>query len=142
MSFATSQPESWRVASLTTANNHASAAQPSAQRTANYINTRDGVQLYYKDWGPRNGAVVTFSHGWPLSADSWESQMIFLAEAGYRVVAHDRRGHGRSSQPWEGNDMDHYADDLATVIDTRAGRVPRYAAPISMSCCARRSTGI
>lgn len=86
--------------------------------TANTITTSDGVQLYYKDWGPRNGAAVVFSHGWPLSSDSWESQMIFLAEQGYRVVAHDRRGHGRSSQPWEGNDMDHYADDLATVIES------------------------
>jgi len=62
--------------------------------------------------------VVTFSHGWPLNSDSWESQMMFLADKGYRVIAHDRRGHGRSSQPWDGNDMDHYADDLATVIDT------------------------
>jgi non-heme chloroperoxidase len=88
------------------------------EKTASYITTQDGVQLYYKDWGPRNGPVVVFSHGWPLSSDSWESQMIFLASRGYRVVAHDRRGHGRSSQPWEGNDMDHYADDLATVIDT------------------------
>lgn len=87
-------------------------------KTASYITTRDGVQLYYKDWGPRNGPVVTFSHGWPLSSDSWESQMIFLASKGFRVIAHDRRGHGRSSQPWEGNDMDHYADDLATVINT------------------------
>ncbi|HEX7116330.1 MAG TPA: alpha/beta hydrolase, partial [Steroidobacter sp.] len=69
-------------------------------------------------WGPRNGQVVVFSHGWPLSSDSWESQMLFLADKGYRVVAHDRRGHGRSSQPWEGNDMDHYADDLETVIET------------------------
>ena len=85
-------------------------------RTANTITTVDGVQLYYKDWGPKNGPVVTFSHGWPLSSDSWESQMIFLASKGYRVVAHDRRGHGRSSQPWDGNDMDHYADDLAAVI--------------------------
>jgi len=76
------------------------------------------VQLYYKDWGPKNGPVVTFSHGWPLDSDSWESQMMFLADHGYRVVAHDRRGHGRSSQPWDGNDMDHYADDLATVINT------------------------
>lgn len=89
-----------------------------AQASANYITTSDGVQLYYKDWGPRNGEVVVFSHGWPLSSDSWESQMLFLADKGYRVVAHDRRGHGRSSQPWEGNDMDHYADDLATVIET------------------------
>ncbi|WP_020655528.1 alpha/beta fold hydrolase [Massilia niastensis] len=89
-----------------------------AQASASYIITRDGVQLYYKDWGPRNGQPIVFSHGWPLSADSWESQMLFLASQGYRVIAHDRRGHGRSSQPWDGNDMDHYADDLATVIET------------------------
>lgn len=86
-------------------------------RTASTITTADGVQLYYKDWGPKNGPVVTFSHGWPLNSDSWESQMMFLAAKGYRVVAHDRRGHGRSSQPWDGNDMDHYADDLAAVIN-------------------------
>ncbi len=86
------------------------------QGSASTITTKDNVEIYYKDWGPRNGEVVTFSHGWPLSSDSWESQMQFLAEQGYRVVAHDRRGHGRSSQPWEGNDMDHYADDLAAVI--------------------------
>jgi non-heme chloroperoxidase len=89
-----------------------------AQPTGSYITTRDGVQLYYKDWGPRNGQPIVFSHGWPLNSDSWESQMIFLADHGYRVIAHDRRGHGRSSQPWDGNDMDHYADDLSTVIDT------------------------
>lgn len=98
------------------------AAQPAKEttvtRTASTITTPDGVQLYYKDWGPRNGPVVTFSHGWPLSSDSWEAQMLFLADHGYRVVAHDRRGHGRSSQPWDGNDMDHYADDLAVVIQT------------------------
>lgn len=87
------------------------------QRSASTVTTRDGVELYYKDWGPKNGQVVMFSHGWPLSSDSWESQMQFLADKGYRVVAHDRRGHGRSSQPWEGNDMNHYADDLAAVID-------------------------
>ena len=102
----------------------AQAAQPAkpgsaavAAHTVSTITTADGVQLYYKDWGPKDGPVVTFSHGWPLSSDSWESQMLFLASEGYRVVAHDRRGHGRSSQPWEGNDMDHYADDLAAVID-------------------------
>lgn len=102
----------------------AHAAQPStapspaaaASIDGNYIVTRDNVRLYYKDWGPKDGPVVTFSHGWPLSSDSWESQMIYLADKGYRVVAHDRRGHGRSSQPWAGNDMDHYADDLAAVI--------------------------
>ena len=93
-------------------------AVASTARTPNYITTADGVQLYYKDWGPKNGPVVTLSHGWPLNSDSWDAQMMFLAEHGYRVVAHDRRGHGRSSQPWDGNDMDHYADDLATVINT------------------------
>lgn len=92
--------------------------QSSLAQAASYITTQDGVQLYYKDWGPKDGPVVTFSHGWPLNSDSWESQMLFLADQGYRVIAHDRRGHGRSSQPWEGNDMDHYADDLAAVINT------------------------
>ena len=91
--------------------------QSSHAQAASYITTPDGVQLYYKDWGPKDGPVVTFSHGWPLNSDSWESQMLFLADQGYRVIAHDRRGHGRSSQPWEGNDMDHYADDLAAVIN-------------------------
>jgi non-heme chloroperoxidase len=92
------------------------AASPAV--TASYITTRDNVQLYYKDWGPRDGQPIVFSHGWPLNSDSWESQMLFLADHGYRVIAHDRRGHGRSSQPWSGNDMDHYADDLATVIES------------------------
>jgi non-heme chloroperoxidase len=81
------------------------------------LKTRDDVEIYFKDWGPRNGPAVTLSHGWPLSADSWESQAFFLANHGYRVVSHDRRGHGRSSQPWDGNDMDHYADDLAHLIE-------------------------
>ncbi len=96
----------------------APAPVASAQPSGSFITTRDGVQLYYKDWGPKNGQPIVFSHGWPLNSDSWESQMIFLADQGYRVIAHDRRGHGRSSQPWDGNDMDHYADDLAAVIET------------------------
>jgi non-heme chloroperoxidase len=79
------------------------------------ITAKDGTEIYYKDWG--NGPVVTFSHGWPLNADAWDGQMLFLAQHGYRVVAHDRRGHGRSSQPETGNDMDGYADDLAAVIE-------------------------
>ncbi len=93
-------------------------AVPTPGRGPGPITTPDGVQLYHKVWGPKDGPVVVFSHGWPLNSDSWESQMLFLADRGYRVVAHDRRGHGRSSQPWDGNDMDHYADDLATVIRT------------------------
>jgi non-heme chloroperoxidase len=77
--------------------------------------TDDGTQIYYKDWG--TGQPVVFGHGWPLSADSWESQAFHLASHGFRVIAHDRRGHGRSSQPWDGNDMDHYADDLSQLIE-------------------------
>lgn len=93
-------------------------AQSTWKRTASTITTSDNVEIYYKDWGPKEGEAVSFSHGWPLNADSWESQMQFLAERGFRVIAHDRRGHGRSSQPSDGNDMDHYADDLAAVIES------------------------
>src|SRR5437762_4072677 len=85
------------------------------RQTMNTITTKDGTQIYYKDWG--EGPVVTFSHGWPLSSDAWDGQMLFLAQHGFRCVAHDRRGHGRSSQASSGNDMNGYADDLAAVIE-------------------------
>ena len=79
------------------------------------ITTKDGTQIFYKDWG--NGRPVVFSHGWPLCADAWDAQLVFLGEHGFRVIAHDRRGHGRSTQTWNGNDMDTYADDLAALFE-------------------------
>ena len=79
------------------------------------ITTKDGTQIYYKDWG--EGQPIVFSHGWPLTADAWDDQMVFLASRGYRCIAHDRRGHGRSSQPWNGNEMDTYADDLLALVE-------------------------
>ncbi|HTP51981.1 MAG TPA: alpha/beta hydrolase [Anaeromyxobacteraceae bacterium] len=81
----------------------------------NTITTRDGTEIFYKDWS--SGQPVVFCHGWPLTSDAWDSQMVFLGERGYRVIAHDRRGHGRSSQPWSGNDMNTYADDLAELLE-------------------------
>jgi non-heme chloroperoxidase len=84
--------------------------------THNTIVVSDGTRIYYKDWG--SGQPIVFSHGWPLSADAWEDQMVFLGSRGYRCIAHDRRGHGRSSQPWSGNDMDTYADDLAALAES------------------------
>ena len=105
----------------------------------NTLITKDGITIYYKDWG--SGPVVTFSHGWPLNSDAWDAQMLFLAQRGYRVVAHDRRGHGRSGQSWQGNNMDQYADDLAELLNhldlkdatmvghsTGGGEVVRYIA--------------
>ena len=87
---------------------------PSHPRSANSLTTTDGTVLYYKDWG--SGPPVVFCHGWPLNADAWEDQMVGLGARGFRCIAHDRRGHGRSSQPWDGNDMNTYADDLAQLV--------------------------
>lgn len=84
-------------------------------RTESMVTVKDGTQIYYKDWG--KGQPVVFSHGWPLSGDAWDAQMMFLGSNGFRCIAHDRRGHGRSTQPWTGNEMDTYADDLATLVE-------------------------
>ena len=79
--------------------------------------THDGTRIFYKDWGPRDGQPIVFSHGWPLTADAWDSQMVFFANQGFRTIAHDRRSHGRSDQVWNNNTMDQYADDLGELID-------------------------
>jgi non-heme chloroperoxidase len=89
------------------------ATANAAATSAPFIEMKDGTQIYYKDWGA--GQPIVFSHGWPLTADAWDDQMVFFASHGFRCIAHDRRGHGRSSQPWSGNEMDTYADDLATL---------------------------
>lgn len=106
-----------------------------------FVTTQDDVQIYYKDWGPKDAEVLYFHHGWPLSSDDWDAQLLFFVQHGYRVIAHDRRGHGRSSQVWDGHDMDHYADDVAAVVQhlgiqkavhighsTGGGEVVRYIA--------------
>jgi non-heme chloroperoxidase len=106
-------PADARAAAAGTAAKAGSARRDS--HGGNYFTVRDGTQIFYRDWG--TGPVVTFSHGWPLTADAWDAQALFLASKGFRVIAHDRRGHGRSGQPWDGNDMDTYADDLAQLIE-------------------------
>lgn len=106
-----------------------------------YVTASNGAEIFYKDWGPRDGDVLFFHHGWPLSSDDWDAQLLYFLNEGYRVVAHDRRGHGRSSQAWGGHDMDHYADDVAAVVNhlaitkaihighsTGGGEVVRYIA--------------
>jgi non-heme chloroperoxidase len=105
---------------------------------SNFVTTRDGTRIFYKDWGPRDGQPIIFSHGWPLSADAWDAQMVYFANQGFRTIAHDRRSHGRSDQVWDNNNMDQYADDLADLIalylsdvilvghSTGGGEVTRY----------------
>jgi len=125
-----------------------SIATTSRVEGSSSIAMNDGTQIYFKDWG--SGQPVVFSHGWPLTADAWDPQMVFLASRGYRCIAHDRRGHGRSSQPWSGNEMDTYADDLATLVDaldlrdaihvghsTGGGEVARYIGRHGTKCVAK-----
>src|SRR3954447_24803324 len=87
------------------------------ERPMNFVTTKDGVEIFYKDWGPRDAQPIVFHHGWPLSSDDWDAQMLYFVGKGYRVVAHDRRGHGRSGQVGDGHDMDHYAADAAAVVE-------------------------
>src|SRR6266404_526262 len=108
--------EACRMSSRTTVNSSTHRCIHSGDHFMSTITTKDGAEIFYKDWG--TGRPVVFSHGWPLTADAWDAQMLFLGENGYRGIAHDRRGHGRSSQAWNGNEMDTYADDLATLIET------------------------
>ena len=115
-----------------------------------FISTRDGTQIFYKDWGPKDGQPIVFHHGWPLSSDDWDNQMMFFVQHGYRTIAHDRRGHGRSEQVSEGHDMDHYADDVADLAaqldlkgavhvghSTGGGEVVRYVARAEQGRVAR-----
>ena len=117
------------------------SSQGGAQMSSGYVKTRDGIEIFYKDWGPKDAQPIVFHHGWPLSADDWDNQMLFFLAQGYRVVAHDRRGHGRSTQVATGNDMDHYAADASAVVEhldlrntvqighsTGGGEVARYVA--------------
>ena len=109
--------------------------------TENFVTTKDGVEIFYKDWGPKDAQPIVFHHGWPLSSDDWDAQMLFFLLNGYRVIAHDRRGHGRSQQVSEGHDLDHYAADASAVFEkldlrnavhighsTGGGEVARYVA--------------
>src|SRR5262245_53174926 len=116
--------------------------QSKGVRAMNFISTKDGVNIFYKDWGPRDAQPLVFHHGWPLTADEWDNQLFFFLSKGYRVIAHDRRGHGRSSQTFDGNEMDTYAADVAALAahldlrnavhighSTGGGEVARYVAP-------------
>jgi non-heme chloroperoxidase len=127
---------------FTLAANAASTKHPTeGPRTMSYVTTKDGVEIFYKDWGPKDAQPIMFHHGWPLSSDDWDAQMLFFLSKGYRVVAHDRRGHGRSAQVSDGHDMDHYAADAFAVVEhlnlknavhighsTGGGEVARYVA--------------
>jgi non-heme chloroperoxidase len=126
------------VAATQSNSNQAKGARSMNQE---FVKTKDGVEIFYKDWGPRNAQPVVFHHGWPLSSDDWDAQMLFFVQKGYRVIAHDRRGHGRSTQVSDGHDMDHYAADAAAVYEhldlknavhighsTGGGEVARYVA--------------
>ncbi|MEH2488890.1 non-heme chloroperoxidase [Bradyrhizobium sp. AZCC 2230] len=120
---------------------HKTSAETKGAETMTFVTTKDGTQIFYKDWGPKNAQPLVFHHGWPLNSDDWDAQMLFFVAQGFRVVAHDRRGHGRSTQVSDGHDMDHYAADAAAVVEhldlrkavhighsTGGGEVARYVA--------------
>jgi non-heme chloroperoxidase len=115
MSVAALAPILRATANSDNAPSSASTSNGKGARHMGMLKTKDGTDIFYRDWG--KGQPVVFSHGWPLSGDAFEDQMLYLAMRGYRCIAHDRRGHGRSSQPWDGNDLDHYADDLSELFE-------------------------
>jgi non-heme chloroperoxidase len=116
------------AASVASGWTHTALANPEGEFTMGYVTTTDGTEIFYKDWGPKDAQPVMFHHGWPLSSDDWDAQMLFFLSQGYRVVAHDRRGHGRSAQVSGGHDMDHYAADAFAVVEA-ARYVARHGAP-------------
>ncbi|WP_075289554.1 alpha/beta fold hydrolase [Pararhizobium arenae] len=129
------------AANIASPSSAAASTSQSGDKTMSYVTTKDGVEIFYKDWGPKDAQPIVFHHGWPLSADDWDAQMLFFLSKGFRVVAHDRRGHGRSTQVADGHDMDHYAADAFAVVEaldlknavhighsTGGGEVARYVA--------------
>jgi non-heme chloroperoxidase len=136
VAFAASLPAVTLLQPVEQAHGSSSSQQSQGEHTMSYVTTQDGRQIYYRDWS--SGQPVVFSHGWPLTGDAFEDQMFCLASKGYRCIAHDRRGHGWSSQPWNGNDLDTYADDLAALVEALDLRTESHSNVLVISAPATR----